>query len=324
MCITALWIFARELHRRGIAVTVFALQYPYRKEPYVWHGIPVIPLNGRNRFLQRKMVVPAKLKRLFGKQHRSQPFTHIHSFWLGEATYLGMQLSQKYNLPVIATAMGQDVLSENKHLQRIDPKLLKALITLSVFHHDQLLKITGWPSVIVPFGLPETEPATTAKTVDVIGIGNLIPLKNYVYFIEICNRLVQQRPGFRAEIIGVGPEKERLQLQIDRLGLTRHVKLAGGCSYEETQQRLAAAKLLVHPSIFEGFGMIFAEALALQVHVIANKVGIAYEHAAMHELSGNVDLDSEQIAVLLESPLPDPEVFAIAKTVDRYLNVYNN
>ncbi|MES2557647.1 MAG: glycosyltransferase [Bacteroidota bacterium] len=323
MCIPALWIFVRELHRQGIAVTVFALHYPYKEEPYLWNGIQAIPLNGRNRFFQRKALIPLKLKRLFQQQHQSKPFTHIHTFWLGEATYLGIQLARKHQLPVIATAMGQDVLEENKYLKRMTPQQLKAVVTLSVFHRDQLTKTTGWTSTIIPFGLPEVEQIPTTKTIDVIGIGNLIPLKNYVYFIEICGRLVKQFPDFRAEIIGVGSEHERLQQQIETLGLSAHVKLIGNCSYEETQRRLAAAKLLVHPSSFEGFGMIFAEALALQTHVVANRVGIAYEHADIHELAGDADVDSAVIAELLITSLPEPEMYAIATTVEHYTAVYD-
>ncbi|ASS47600.1 MAG: hypothetical protein A3D31_17385 [Candidatus Fluviicola riflensis] len=318
-----MWIFVRELHLRGIAVTIFALHYPYKDEAYLWHGIPIIPLNGRNRFLQRKLLLPVKLKRSFRKRHQTQSFTHIHTFWLGEATYLGMQLAKQHKLPVIATAMGQDVLKENKYLKRIVPESLKAVITLSVFHRDQLAKSTGWPSTIIPFGLPETETVTIAKTIDLIGIGNLIPLKNFGYFIEICGRLVSDHPNLQAEIIGVGSEQERLQEQIETLGLSNNVQLVGLCSYEETQLRLAASKVLLHPSSFEGFGMIFVEALALQVHVVANRVGIAYEHTDIHELTGNADVDSAVIVKLLTESLPESEMYAIATTVDRYLDIYN-
>ena len=323
MCIPALWIFVRELYQQGIVVTIFALHYPYQAESYSWFGIPVIPLNGRNNWWQRKVGVPKRLKRLFAVEHQKNPFTHIHSFWLGEATYLGIQLARKHQLPIVASAMGQDVLAENKFLKRISHKELKTVITLSAFHHDQLLKSTGWQSTVVPFGVPEIIPITVTKTVDLIGIGNLIPLKNYGYFVELCGRLVQQFPALRNEIIGVGTEQERLQAQIDELGLINHVKLVGLCSYEETQQRLASGKLLLHPSVFEGFGMIFAEGLALQTHVVANKVGIAMEHPSIHSLSGNVEDDANMIAALLVMPLPEREVYEIKTTVELHLAVYD-
>jgi glycosyltransferase involved in cell wall biosynthesis len=323
MCIPALWIFVRELHRQGIAVTVFALHYPYQAEAYAWFGIPVIPLNGRNNWLQRKIGVPKRLKQLFSELHQKNPFTHIHSFWLGEATYLGIQLAQKHRLPIVANAMGQDVLAENKYLRKIDLQALKGLITLSVFQRDQLLKSTGWSSTIVPFGLPEIKPITETKTVDLIGIGSLIPLKNYGYFVELCGRLIQQFPHLRSEIIGVGPEQERLQTQIDTLGLANHLKLVGLCSYEETQQRLASAKLLLHPSVYESFGMIFIEGLALQAHVVANKVGFAMDHPAIHSLSGNLEDDVAMIASILATPTPEREVHEIKTTVEGHLAVYD-
>jgi glycosyltransferase involved in cell wall biosynthesis len=323
MCIPALWIFVRELHRQGIAVTVFALHYPYQKEAYAWFGIPVIPLNGRNNWLQRKVGVPRRLNRLFSEVHQENPFTHIHSFWLGEATVTGIQLAQKYQLPIVASAMGQDVLAENKYLKQIDSQALKGLITLSVFQRDQLLKSTGWSSTIVPFGLLEIIPITETKTVDLIGIGNLIPLKNYGYFIELCGLLVQQFPALRSEIIGVGPERDRLLAQIKALGLANHMQLVGLCSYDETQQRLASAKLLLHPSMYESFGMIFIEGLALQAHVVANKVGIAMDHPAIHPLSGNLEDDAKMISTLLVMPLPERKVYEIKTTVELHLAVYD-
>lgn len=323
MCIPALWIFVRELHNQGIAVTVFALHYPYSSETCSWFGIPVIPLNGRNKWLQRKVGIPARLKRLFAKEHQARPFTHIHSFWLGEATYLGIQLAKKHQLPIVASAMGQDVLTENNYLKRIDPKALKGLISLSGFHHDQLLQSKGWQSMVIPFGLLEVEPIAVAKTIDLIGIGSLIPLKNYGYFVELCGRLIQQFPALRSEIIGVGPEQERLQTQIDALGLANHVLLAGLCSYQETQQRLASAKILIHPSVYESFGMIFIEGLALQAHVVANKVGFAMNHPAIHSLSGNVEDDAAMIASLLVTPTPEREVHDVKTTVALHLAIYD-
>src|SRR3989338_5994175 len=53
-CITALWIFVRELHLRGIAVTIFALHYLYIDKSYLCEEFPIMPLKERNRFWKRK------------------------------------------------------------------------------------------------------------------------------------------------------------------------------------------------------------------------------------------------------------------------------
>ena len=69
-------------------------------------------------------------------------------------------------------------------------------------------------------------------------------------------------PGVSYSIIGSGPEAGRLQARAVRLGVADRVRFHGHLEAAETYGRIKAARLLVLPSVREGFGMAVAEAQA--------------------------------------------------------------
>ncbi len=62
-----------------------------------------------------------------------------------------------------------------------------------------------------------------------------------------------------------------LQQHVDNLGLTQRIELTG--SVEDTRREYLQADVFVLPSRFEGYGMVFAEALAAGLPIIAARSG---------------------------------------------------
>ena len=60
-CIPPQQLLAQELLRRGVDLHIITLEYPFRNEPYRWHGATVYTCNGRNR----RWVKPRTLWRAF-------------------------------------------------------------------------------------------------------------------------------------------------------------------------------------------------------------------------------------------------------------------
>lgn len=317
-------LYARELANSGARVSVFTLHYPYSKEPYIWNGIAVFPLNGSNSAIKRTFVLKSSLKRSFGKLHRAFPVDVIHSFWLNETTIWGRALSSEFGIPHLASAMGQDVLPENMYLKHIERHLPDTVVTLSLFQKEQLIRTAGIQSHIIPFGIDPVMFTEAEKTIDVIGVGNLIPLKRFDYFLEICSRLKEEQPQCVIRIIGSGTEQPRLQGQIRKAGLAETVQLSGQLSYPETLQLIAKSKVLLHTSRFEGFGMILIEALHARTHVLASPVGMAYENEMIHVLVQEVETDVAKLIELLREPLPQRVTYAISDTVNKYEEVYHS
>lgn len=101
----------------------------------------------------------------------------------------------------------------------------------------------------------------------ILGVGRLMPVKNYGMLIQAWSILAPKYPDWRVVIYGEGPQKARLQAQIEALNLESSFELAGSRRDMGAEYRKMA--ILCHPAEFEGFGLAPAEALALEMPVVA-------------------------------------------------------
>jgi glycosyltransferase involved in cell wall biosynthesis len=103
-------------------------------------------------------------------------------------------------------------------------------------------------------------------------IGRLSSEKGVDSLVEAWRLLGGDAPEL--EIIGDGPDLERLSASIKGSTGGALITFTGRLSFEETQKRLASASVLVLPTLcFEGFPMVIREAFALGVPVIASDIG---------------------------------------------------
>lgn len=316
-CIPALQFYAKALKEDGVKISVVSIHYPFQKDAYLWHGIEVFPLNGQNKKFRTRQLRRKALQKVKDIHDRDNVDV-IHSFWLHETTRVASAVSKSLNIPLIATAMGQEMRNPKPSFKRWK-KSDFTIVALSDFQADALRKKGVEPSAIVPWGIHEVTPV--AKTTDLICVANLIPLKNVKYFVAICAEIVKTKPDLIAKIVGDGPLASNLQNQISDLGIQENVELLGELTYEESQTCITTSQVLIHPSQFEGFGMVIIEALAAGTHVIANPVGIA-QQLEIPFLTGNVSADAAMVQVQLKSASPEPIVFDIKDTVSQYKSIY--
>ncbi len=123
--------------------------------------------------------------------------------------------------------------------------------------------------VIDTAGLEATPPERLAGSrALIIAVGRLSPEKNFSQLIDAYARLpdeLQSRTELR--ILGDGMEREKLEEQIQQLGLASHVTLAGWV--DDPNPHLREAALFVSTSRWEGFGNAIVEALAHGCPVVA-------------------------------------------------------
>ncbi len=74
-------------------------------------------------------------------------------------------------------------------------------------------------------------------------------------------------------ILGDGPERRRLQVLADELGIAHQVKFWGKLSRDETLRKLGECHVLVHPSLHESGGLACLEAMALGLPVVCLDLG---------------------------------------------------
>ena len=104
----------------------------------------------------------------------------------------------------------------------------------------------------------------------VVTVGRLVEQKGYDRAIRICAQLVSRQMDVLWIAVGDGPERDKLQEQIDTRGLQGHFILAG--AYANPYPWMQIADIYVQPSRFEGFGITVAEAKALNKRIVCSDI----------------------------------------------------
>ena len=106
-----------------------------------------------------------------------------------------------------------------------------------------------------------------------ISISHLVELKNIFFLLRGFTKLVSLHPRTTLSIYGDGPLKKELQKEITRLNLASHVELLGFGSREEIKNALSTSHAFVLPSQVESFGIVYIEAMASGLPVVATNNG---------------------------------------------------
>lgn len=138
----------------------------------------------------------------------------------------------------------------------------------------------------------------------IIAIGRLSLEKGHFDLIKAFARLVQAQATLQTKlvIVGEGPERERLEQEIDALQIKEHVRFAGQVS--DVKPFYAIADVMVLPSHSEGSPNVLLEAMAAQVPVVATAVGGVPEIATHRENAllveaRNIEALTQAISLLL-------------------------
>jgi glycosyltransferase involved in cell wall biosynthesis len=272
-CIPDRQIFVKVLKETypDLHIVVLAFQYPYRSATYDWNGVKVIALGGKNKsgIYRRITWVRAwlKLRRL----NKQVEIVGLLSFWLDECAYIGDRFSKKYNLKHYCWLLGQDAKAGNKYVEKIKTNG-ENLIALSDFLVKQFNKNYGIkPKYLVPGAIDIRlfSSAQPERDIDVLGVGSLIPLKQYGLFIKTIKFLKEYLPKTKAVICGKGPEMERLKKMVTSHKLEENVEFKGELSHAEILEHMQRSKILLHPSNYEGFSTVLLEALYAGAHVVS-------------------------------------------------------
>ena len=107
----------------------------------------------------------------------------------------------------------------------------------------------------------------------ILTAGRLIEIKGIGYLIKAFNKVLEEQKNIRLLIIGDGPEKERLANLSDQLHLKDRVSFLGHMPQEQVFSYMCASDIFVGPSLAEGLGNVFIEAMACGTPVIGTRVG---------------------------------------------------
>lgn len=326
-CIPPLQIFVDEFAGEcdDFKLSIIALHYPQLKGKYIWKNIDVYSCGGFNKSFPAKLLAWNTCKRFANKINAITPVSLIHSFWLGECALLGSQLSKKYDVKHINTLMGQELNQTNIYPKFINLNTLK-FVALSESQAAVFNSKTKRNSdYIIPWGISREglNPTERERAIDILGVGSLIPVKNFELFINVIETLKIALPKINCVIIGDGTEREKLIQMISSKELKNNIKLTGSMNRTDVLNYMQRSKILLHTSNFESFGYALAEALSCGCYVVCRNRGFAKGSNKMLIAQNNNDFVMIIQRVLNNQQNFEPEIpFHLDETISAYKNLY--
>ena len=243
---------------------------------------------------------------------------------------------QKLKLLLVFIAIGtgyrsQPIMNFNSERQHIDQQLMIGLGTwavsnftkqqLCVANHIALDKVVVFPNTIDPYLVADIE---SPINWDLLAPYQLFPhqtiiltltrlqheeqYKGYDKIIAALPSLISQYPNLKYVIAGKydAEEKQRVLDLIAYYQVGYHVELLGYVADEVVQHLYKAATVFAMPSSGEGFGIVFLEAMAMGLPVIAGNA------------DGSVDaLDQGRLGVLVDPHAVDAIATALYSQLEK-------
>ena len=153
--------------------------------------------------------------------------------------------------------------------------------------------------------------------------GRLSEIKGHKFLLDAMPVIIGRFPEVKLYILGVGELKATLQKQAEILNLQQHVEFVG---YKNVADYSSHCKLMVLPSLFESFGLVFIESFASKIPVVAFDTGAGNEIIENNEtgllatVGDSADL-AQKIIYLLNSP--DERNRLVDNAYAKYNNYYS-
>ncbi len=215
------------------------------------------------------------------------PFQVVHSNFIFPSGYVGLEIKNKYGIPLIVHERSLSRLTMAKnHLfsRKIYNKVVEnadAVITLNHKMANLIKEIASDKEVTVIRAMGDTEIADTLITQKpekykgkkvILSVGTLTERKAHEYLIKAVNYIRDDVPDIKCIIIGRRREGEyvrRLEKLINKLGLNDIIELYGLRPHNEVLKTMSWCDVFALPSWNEPFGTVYSEAMTFKKPIIA-------------------------------------------------------
>jgi glycosyltransferase involved in cell wall biosynthesis len=153
-------------------------------------------------------------------------------------------------------------------------------------------------------GAPARAPATPPT---ILAVARMYPRKRLQDLLQAARILRTRIPGVRVRIVGEGPESARLRNEARRLELGDTVVFLGEVARQALAVEYVTADCFCLPTVQEGFGIVFTEAMAAGLPVVACRAAAVSEVVEDGRTGLLVSPRSpEELAMALEKVLTNP------------------
>ncbi len=126
--------------------------------------------------------------------------------------------------------------------------------------------------------------------------------------IQAMPKILQSIPTARYIIVGDGEDRTRLERIAAQAGVASHIEFRRELRDSELSQAYAEADVFVLPSLKEGFGIVFLEAMFFSLPIVAARAGGSTDVVVDGQTGFLVEPgNKEQLATAITRLLQDPE-----------------
>jgi glycosyltransferase involved in cell wall biosynthesis len=119
----------------------------------------------------------------------------------------------------------------------------------------------------------------------ILTVCRFYPRKNLLYHLQALLWLKSRGVPFSAILVGEGPTFEEVKKGVSDLHLENQVELCGEVSFSRLKELYRSSHIFALPTLQEGFGIVFLEAMASGLPVVALRRG-AVEEVVPHGKGG--------------------------------------
>ncbi len=154
---------------------------------------------------------------------------------------------------------------------------------------------------------PEEKPGIISKDKIILTVSRLVKKNGVDDLIKAISelRIMNYESGIKLLIVGDGPNKNELEKLVKKLNLEDKVKFFGHMDHMEIVKYYYLADVFVRPSISEGLGNVFLEAMATGLPIIGTPVGgipdfLIDRETGLFCQAGNPESIAQKIKEILE------------------------
>jgi glycosyltransferase involved in cell wall biosynthesis len=190
------------------------------------------------------------------------------------------------------------------------------------------IKLAPAPYHYIHHGISKTSTVDSGIMVvpnQLIIIGRLEKMKGHTFLLNAMPEIISQFPDIKLLILGEGAEKSNLEKQAKELEISNAITFMGFKPNPDLY--IQQSEVIVLPSLFEPFGLVYIEAFSLKVPVVAFNVPASNEIIVDNEtglLAHKFDskMLAQKIIYLLQNP--DEKKRITENAYQKFLNYYTS
>jgi len=231
--------------------------------------IGVSNILSKSKFNINGMLYYFAIRRLVNKIIKEHNVKYIDAHMFKIEGYAAKKLKKKYKLSVLLTLHGtsfmknltfkngiNDIINTSKIIDRficVSNKIAKELKKLDISNYNVIYNGINY--------YESYNKNSNKRKNSIVSVGTLIPRKKFDLTIKIFYNIQKKHPDATLTIVGEGPMEENLKKIVEELGIKDRVTFYKRLANDKVYDILRENSIFLMPSIDEGFGIVYAEAM---------------------------------------------------------------